>query len=104
MKQSKKSADLKTSDTKKVIIVSVLFLTALAIAVSGAFFSVYSFVNNISFKVINTNVSGIIFGLVVMYLGIQYAISVKKLRQELYSTTAVFSWSNFKKQKTAKSR
>lgn len=84
-------------DRKKVVVFYTLAATALAITLSGAFFSVYSYLNNLSFKVLNTQVSGIIFGLTVVYLGIRYIKSVNTLRKELYKTTSVFSWDNFKK-------
>ncbi len=86
---------------KKVIIFG-LFLLSGAICLSGIIFGVYSWIYNLSFKVINTNVSGIIFGLVVAYLGLRYFMSVFKLKNELFKSTSVFSWSNFKKAKKSK--
>ena len=86
---------------KKVIIFG-LFLLSAAICLSGIIFGVYSWIYNLSFKVINTNVSGIIFGLVVAYLGLRYFMSVFKLKNELFKSTSVFSWSNFKKTKKSK--
>ncbi len=83
---------------------SIIVLTVLStgICVSGIFFIFYSWINDITFKVINTNVPGILFGLVVAYLGLRYLLSVLKLKKELYKESSVFSWSNFKKQKTAR--
>jgi uncharacterized membrane protein YfcA len=80
---------------------SVILLTTLSICiiVSGTVFSVYSFINETTFKVINTNVSGIIFGILVIYLGVRYLLSVQKLKSELYKESSAFSWNNFKKQK-----
>jgi hypothetical protein len=90
----------KPSKAKKTSIM-ILTSTAIAIISSGVFFAIYSFVNNISFKVLNTNVSGIIFGVVVIYLGIRYLMSISKLKKALFQTNSTFSWSNFKKQKVA---
>jgi hypothetical protein len=103
MKQIKKATS-KPVDRQKIRIIYILFILSGAIAASGAFFSVYSLVNQITFKVINTNVSGAIFGLIVTYLGVRYFLSVFKLREAVYAPTAKFSWSNFRKSKTAKSR
>ncbi|AEY65048.1 hypothetical protein [Clostridium sp. BNL1100] len=82
----------------------IILLTALSagICLSGIFFIFYSWINDITFKVINTNVSGILFGVAVVYLGFRYLLSVLKLKKELYKETSVFSWSNFRKQKTAR--
>lgn len=99
-----KASKPKTDDKRKILIVYALYATAAAIAVSGAFFSVYSLINNVTFKVLNTNVSGSIFGLVVLYFGVRHFLSVSKLRVQLYDPSAKFSWKNFKKQKTAKNR
>jgi hypothetical protein len=90
MKQQS-NANPRTNDRSKMIIVFILFFTSIAITVSGAFFSVYSYINQISFKVINTNVSGILFGLVVVYLGARYFLSIRKLREELSAPDASFS-------------
>jgi len=90
----------KPSKAKKTSIM-VLTATAIAIISSGAFFAIFSYLNDISFKVLNTNVSGIIFGVVVIYLGVRYLISISKLKKTLFESNSTFSWSNFKKQKVA---
>jgi hypothetical protein len=86
-------------EPKKKIIIFILFVFAVAICISGAFFSVYSYINNISFKVINTQISGIIFGAAILYLGVRYFLSLMKLKNEVYKPTSRFSWDNFKKEK-----
>lgn len=88
-------------NTKKLIIYGLSVLS-LCIFLSGIVFGVYSWTNDISFKVINTQISGIIFGAVVAYLGVRYYLSVSKLKKELYKESSVFSWSNFKKVKKDK--
>ena len=98
------SAKTKANDKRKIAIVYTLFFMAAAIMASGAFFSIYSLINQITFKVINTNVSGAIFGIVVAYLGLRYFMAVHKLKEQLYDTNAKFSWDNFRKKKLAKSR
>lgn len=83
----------------KVIISNILFLGSLVIMFLGIFFSIFSLVNHISIKVLNSSVPGAIFGILVLYLGIKYYLSVTKLKEALYKSDSKFSWSNFKKKK-----
>lgn len=78
---------------------SILFLTVLSIAIitMGFVFSVYSVLYSISFTVLNNSVHGVVFGLMVIYLGLKYFFSVKKLKIEVYKPTSRFSFNNFKK-------
>ena len=87
-------------DKSKIIAITVLYATAVVIIVLGAFFSIYSVINNISFRVLTANVHGVLFGLASVYLGIRYFLSVQKLKEEVYKSTSRFSWSNFKKEKS----
>lgn len=86
-------------DSRKKAIIAGLYVTASALCASGLFFAIYSYINDISFQVINTQVSGIIFGVAVLYLGIRNFISLMNLKDELYKPTSRFSWDNFKKKK-----
>lgn len=83
----------------KVIISNILFLGSLVIMFLGIFFSIFSLVNHISIKVLNSSVPGAIFGILVLYLGIKYYLSVTKLKEDLYKSNSKFSWSNFRKKK-----
>lgn len=83
----------------KVIISNILFLASLLIMFLGIFFSIFSLVNHISFKVLNSSVPGAIFGILVLYLGIKYYLSITKLKDELYKSDSKFSWNNFKRKK-----
>lgn len=96
---SQVQGDLRPS---KRLIVFGLFLIAGAITLSGTFFIIYSYFNNVYFKVMNSNVPGIVFGMIVLYFGVRSILSVNKLRPQLYKDDARFSWDNFKKQKTVK--
>lgn len=80
----------------KVVSVAILYSISVALIISGVFFSIYSFMTNTSFKVLNTDVSGVIFGAAVIYFGIRNILSVNKLKKELYQSTSKFSWSNFR--------
>jgi hypothetical protein len=84
----------------KIILIMSLFAFTILIMLSGAFFSVFSLVNHISFTVLNAHIHGALFGLMVIYFGIRNYFSVKKLKTEVYKNTSRFSWSNFKKEKT----
>lgn len=92
MKQTK----AQTADLSKIITVNVLFFLSAGITLSGAFFIVYSLCLNLSFRVLNTDVSGAIFGLIVLYLGVRYFLMVRKLRVDVYGTTSKFNWNNLK--------
>lgn len=90
-----------SSIRQKRLIIFGLVCIAGAITLSGLFFSIYSFLNKISFKVLNVEVPGMIFGLIVIYFGVKSTFSVITLKKQLYSEEARFSWSNFRKNKTA---
>lgn len=92
---------LKEGLGKKLIILG-LYITSMAIIFSGVFFSAYSVINHIFFRVLNANVSGMVFGLTVFYLGVRYFINVSTLKEDMSSPDAKFSWSNFKKKKSNK--
>jgi len=86
----------------KVIIVNFLYATTMIIIFLGIFFSIFSLVNNINFKVLNSSVPGAVFGILVLYLGIRYYFSVTKLKDELLKASSEFAWSNFKGKKLKK--
>lgn len=74
----------KTPESVKKLVILALALLAVGISLSGIIFGVYSWVNGISFRVINVNVSGVFFGVLVTYLGASYFLSVVKLKNVLY--------------------
>lgn len=79
----------------KVFLISLLFLMAAAISISGLFYICYSLFYGISIKVLNTDVPGAILGLLTAYLGIRYFFMVRKLSSKVYQKDARFNWSNF---------
>ena len=95
----KNEIEVPTNFKQKAIIINLLYATTIIIMLLGVSFIIYSLVNNVSFKVVNSSVHGAVFGMVVAYLGARYYFSVTKLKAELYKTTSQFSWSNFKKKK-----
>lgn len=80
----------------KAVSIMVLRLLAITIILAGASFSLYSIIYGISLMVLNNSIPGAVFGLVILFLGIRYLLSVQKLKAEVYKPTSNFSWSNFK--------
>jgi hypothetical protein len=95
MKKQNQSTILK----QKALTLTLLFGSSLFIIFLGMFFCAFSFFNNVSFKVLNSQIPGVIFGLLVMYLGIRYYLSVCRLKEEVNKSTSEFSWNNFNKEK-----
>jgi len=90
------------TEKHKLVIISILYVSTIFIMFLGFYFSVFSLINNISFRVLNAQIPGVIFGMLVFYFGLKYFFSVKKLKTEVYKNTSKFSWSNFKKEKSYK--
>ncbi|BCN31258.1 hypothetical protein [Anaeromicropila herbilytica] len=67
----------------KAVAIFLLYISALMIMFSGAFYSFYSVINHITLKVISSEISGAVFGILVLYLGIRYYIAVLKLRVDV---------------------
>ena len=91
-----------TVQKQKVFSIMVLFASTILIMISGLFFSIYSLIHEISFQVLTSRIHGSFFGLLVIYLGLRYFFSVKKLKSTLYTTTNEFSWNNFRKENHTK--
>lgn len=85
--------------TSKIVAIYSLFSVAVLIMLLGVAFSIYSAVYDVHFMVLTSSIHGAIFGLVILYLGVRYFLSVKKLKTEVYKSNSKFSWSNFKKHK-----
>lgn len=86
-------------DRSKTIPISALFITAILIILVGVVVIVFSVVNNISFSVLNSQVHGSVWGVVMMFLGVRYLFSVQRLKADVYQSTSQFSWNNFKTKK-----
>ncbi len=84
-------------EKKKVIAIWALFLSSAAIVLLGISFCLYSYLNNVEYKVLSSKIPGEIFGVIIAFLGVRYFLSVRKLKTEVYKTASRFSWSNFKK-------
>jgi|GEM_PF-419191 len=89
-------------DGTKVAVITVLSITSILIILLGVAIIVYSFINDISFTVMSSNIHGAIWGLVIAFLGVRYFLSVQRLKIEVYKNTSKFSWNNFKSDKVKK--
>ena len=85
----------------KVAMIVILYVLSVVIMLLGAGFCVYSAINNVQMQVMPSTIPGLIFGMIILFLGIRYFMSLSKLREEVMKS-AGFSWSNFRK--TKKSR
>lgn len=84
-------------ERKKVVMMGMLFAFSAAIVLLGLSFGVFSVVNQVEFTVLAARVPGVVFGVVVAFLGMRYFLAVQKLKREVYRSDSRFSWSNFKK-------
>jgi len=93
------AAAVKSSMTKgKIAIIVALYVLSVLIMLLGAGFCVYSAVNSVQLQVMSSTIPGLVFGMVILFLGIRYFMSLSKLREEVMKSSG-FSWNNFKKEK-----
>lgn len=90
-----------SADKSRVIMIAVLYVLSVLIMLLGAGFFVYSAINNVQLQVMSSTVPGFIFGMVVLFLGFRYFMSLSKLRAEVMKSSG-FSWENFRKEKKSK--
>lgn len=87
----------KNVERKKTVSIGILFVVSAAITLLGLSFCVYSAVNQVELVMLQTKVPGVVFGLIITFLGVRYFLAVRKLKAEVYKSTSRFSWNNFKK-------
>ena len=93
----------KSSMTKgKVVMLVILYVVSVLIVLLGAGFCVYSMITGAQLKVMSSTIPGFVFGMVILFLGVRYFMSLSKLREEVMKSSG-FSWSNFRKEKTSHS-
>ena len=85
----------------KVVMIVILYVMSVLIMLLGAGFSAYSAINGVQMQVMTSTIPGFIFGMVILFLGIRYFMSLSKLRDEVMKSSG-FSWENFRKEKKAK--
>ncbi len=81
----------------KKLVILFLTISSIVIILMGSIYCAYSVYYNIQFTVFNNPVHGVVFGLMVVFLGFRYFFAVRKLKVEVYRPTSSFSFSNFKK-------
>ncbi len=86
----------------KVAMIVILYVLSVLIMVLGAGFCVYSMITGAQMQVMSSTVPGFVFGMVILFLGVRYFMSLSRLRDEVMKSTG-FSWSNFRKEKKARS-
>lgn len=91
-----KSQTISGVDHSKTASIMALFMMAGLIILTGTVFSIFSVIRSISFSVMNHQVHGAVWGVVMVLLGIRYLLSVQKLKAKVYQSKSGFSWSNFK--------
>jgi len=85
----------------KVAMIVILYVLSIVIMLLGAGFCVYSAINDVQLKVMTSTFPGFIFGMVILFLGVRYFMSLSKLRAEVMKSSG-FSWENFRKEKKEK--
>ena len=78
--------------------ISILYALSISIMLLGAGYFVYSAINNVQMQVMSSTIPGFVFGMVVLFLGFRYFMSLSKLRAEVMKSSG-FSWSNFRRAK-----
>jgi len=82
---------METKRYKKAVV--PLFAASGLIILLGLAFLTYSIVNGTSFRVLNADLPGFVFGGVAVYLGIRYLLSTIKMARKIKGNR--FSWKNF---------
>jgi hypothetical protein len=85
----------------KVAMIVILYVMSVLIMLLGAGFCAYSAINGVQMQVMSSTIPGFVFGMVILFLGVRYFMSLSKLRDEVMKSSG-FSWSNFRKEKRSK--
>lgn len=86
----------------KAAMIIILYVLSVVIMLLGAGFCAYSAIYNVQMQVMSSTIPGFVFGMIILFLGIRYLMSLSKLRQEVMKS-AGFSWENFRKAKKPRS-
>ena len=80
----------------KTVPLAILAIINTLIITAGLLFSIESMKSNMRFTVLNTEVSPVIFGFAIVYLGIRYYLKLFRLVKRLSNPDVQFNWHNFK--------
>lgn len=94
----KNKATPKSAGKGKTLSVFALYLLSVLIIFAGAALSIGSFAAGTTVGVLSSRIPGAAFGLTILFLGIRYFLSVRKLKARVYRPEAVFSWNNFRRE------
>ena len=86
----------------KAAMIIILYALSVVIMLLGAGFCAYSAIYNVQMQVMSSTIPGFVFGMVILFLGIRYFMSLSKLREEVMKSSG-FSWANFRKAKKSRS-
>ncbi len=89
--------------TGRAILIALLYALSVAIILLGAWFCVTSMVSGVRLAVLASSIPGAVFGLVILFLGVRYFLSLSRLRKEVFASSG-FSWSNFGTHRKSKAR
>lgn len=96
-----KAVAAKSSMAKgKVVMLVILYVVSVLIMLLGAGFGIYSMITGAQLNVMSSTIPGFVFGMVILFLGVRYFMSLSKLREEVMKSSG-FSWNNFRKGKTS---
>ena len=101
MDQNGKGTD-STVTKEKFVSIMLLRILSIMIMLAGALLAVVSFAGGTYVTVLTSRIPGAVFGLVILFLGIRYFLSVRKLKAEVYKSDSKFSWSNFRQKSKGK--
>jgi len=85
----------------RVAMIVALYVMSIVIMLLGAGFCAYSAINGVQMQVMTSTIPGFVFGMVILFLGVRYFMSLSKLRDEVMKSSG-FSWANFRKDKKSK--
>lgn len=91
-----------TVTKEKFVSIMLLRLLSIMIMLAGAVLAIVSFAGGTCVTVLTSRIPGAVFGLVILFLGIRYFLSVRKLKAEVYKSDSKFSWSNFRQKSKGK--
>lgn len=92
----KKVSGTEKGSKQRKMAVTLLYLGAAFIVFLGVFFCAYSLINEIYMQVLNVPVSGVVFGLLVVYLGVRYFKNITDQKSEIYKGTETFTLKKIK--------
>ena len=92
------SAVIPSAAKGRAAMIGILYLLSVLIMLFGAGFCVYSALSNVQMQVMSSTIPGFVFGMIILFLGVRYFMSLSRLRAEVMKSSG-FSWGNFRREK-----